>query len=127
MSNVLFVVLLENAFVLFSCLQHWQSLLDRHGLHSPEFLIGFMTLLFEILLLPIMSVRFLHRRYAATTGRSLNLSSIFGSDWRMYQCLLTIAPSGGSVLLQVTTRGILCDLFFIFVLSRLFLCRGNVF
>ena len=50
MSNVLFVVLLENAFVLFSCLQHWQSLLDRHGLHSPEFLIGLMTLLFEILL-----------------------------------------------------------------------------
>ena len=98
MSNVLFVVLLENAFVLFSCLQHWQSLLDRHGLHSPEFLIGLMTLLFEILLLPIMSLRFLHRRYA-TTGRSLNLSSIFGSDWRMHQCLLTIAPSGGSVLL----------------------------
>ena len=74
MSNVLFVVLLENAFVLFSCLQHWQSLLDRHGLHSPEFLIGLMTLLFEILLLPIMSLRFLHRRYA-TIGRSLNLYS----------------------------------------------------
>ena len=125
MSNVLFVVLLENAFVLFSSLQHWQSFLDRHGLHSPEFLIGLMTLLFEILLLPIMSLRFLHGRYAIT-GRSLNLSSIFGSDWILYQCLLTIAPSGGSVPLYVTTRGILCDLFFIFVLSRLFLCRGKV-
>ena len=30
----------------------------------------------------------------------------------MCQCLLMIGPSGGSVLLYVTTSGILCDLSF---------------
>ena len=30
----------------------------------------------------------------------------------MCQCVLMIGPSGGSVLLYVTTSGVLCDLFF---------------
>ena len=53
-----------------SCLQHWQSLLDRQGLHLPELMDGLTTSLFEIVLLPI-----------------INFSSIFGSDWRMYSFL----------------------------------------
>ena len=64
-----------------SHLQHWQSLLDRQGLHLPESMDGLTTLLFEIVLLPMME--------------------------RMCQCLLLIGQSGGSVLLYVKTSGIL--------------------
>ena len=119
MLKVFFVILLENVFVLLICLQHWQSLLRRHGLHSPGFPVGLTTLLFEILLLPIRSRKFLHRRYAKT-GLSLNFSAIFGSNRRICQCLLIIGPKRGSVLLYVTTRGILLDGFFFLFSSRSF-------
>ena len=46
MLKVFFVILLENVFVLLICLQHWQSLLERHGFHPPEFLVDLPTLLF---------------------------------------------------------------------------------
>ena len=62
MSYVSLVISLESVFVSMSCLQHWQSLLDRQGLHLPELMDGLTTLLFEIVLLPIMSLRFLHWR-----------------------------------------------------------------
>ena len=90
-----------------SCLQHWQSLLDRQGLHLPELMDGWTTLLFEIVLLPI-----------------INFSSIFWSDWRMCQCLLMIGPSGGSVLLHVTKSGLLCDLF-VFWFGERFSLHGS--
>ena len=112
MLKVFFVILLENVFVLLICLQHWQSLLERHGLHSPGFLVG-LTLLFEIFLLPIRSRKFLHRR-CAKTGLSLKFAAIFGSNWRICQCFLIIGPKRGSVLLYVTTRGILLDVFFFY-------------
>ena len=111
MLKVFFVILLENVFVLLIYLQHWQSLLERHGLHSPGFLVGLTTLLFEMLLLPIRSRKFLHWRYART-GLSLNFLAIFGSIGRICQCLLIIGPRRGSVLLYVTTRRILLDVFF---------------
>ena len=77
MLKVFFVILLENAFVFLSCLQHWQSLLEIHGLHSPELLVGLTTSLLENLLFTIRSLKFLHWRYA-NTGLSLNFSAIFG-------------------------------------------------
>ena len=111
MLKVFFVILLENVFVLLTCLQHWQSLLERYDLHSPVFPVGLTTLLFEILLLLTGSRKFLLRRYAKT-GLLLNFSAIFGSNWRICQCLLIIGPGWGSVLLYLTTKGILLDVFF---------------
>ena len=46
MSKVFFVILLESVFVLLIYLQHWQSLLERHGSYPPEFLVDLTTLLF---------------------------------------------------------------------------------
>ena len=92
MLKVFFVILLENVFVLLICFQHWQSLLEWHGLHSPGFLVGLTTLLLET-----RSRKFLHRRYAKT-GLSLNFSAIFVFNWRICQCLLIIGPRRESVL-----------------------------
>ena len=62
LTSYVSLISLENVLVSMSCLQHWQSLLNRQGLHLPELMDGLTTLLFEIVLLPIMSLRFLRRQ-----------------------------------------------------------------
>ena len=67
-----FVVLLLNVWASMTCLQHKVSVLAKHGLLFPVifFEVCLFTLLFSIVLLPRISLRFEHLLKAITGGSS---------------------------------------------------------
>ena len=107
MWNILFVWLLLNIVVYAICLQHRVLLLAKHGLHLPCILfVNFLlTLPFSMNLVPIMSRRFLFRRWAKIGG-FWNISAIFGFICRRCQCFITLSFILGSILLYLSGKGI---------------------
>ena len=110
----LFVVLLLNVWASMTCLQHRVSVLAKHGLLFPVsfFEVCPFTLLFSIVLLPRISLRFEHL-LKAITGSS-NVFLVFGLRCNNSHLVLRILATGGKVRLKVVTNGIRLQFFQVF-------------
>ena len=107
MWNILLVWLLLNVVACTICLQHRVLLLANHGVHLPciLFVNFFLTLLFSINWVQIMSLRFSFQRKAKIAG-FWNISAKFWFICRWWQCFITIYFIFGSLLLYLSDKRI---------------------
>ena len=119
---VLCVFTLVNELVLITWLQHRLRLVLHGEQNLATFLLAFFlrTLLLMIVLLPIISRRFLHRLNAMIGGSENSFLSL-GFMFSISHLSLRILPIWGSVELNVSTRGILVDRFLRTFFSVVFL------
>ena len=90
-----------------TCLHHRVSVLAKHGLLFPVifFEVCLFTLLFSIVLLPRISLRFEHL-LKTITGGSSNVFLVFGLRCNNSHLVFRILATGGKVRLKVVTNGI---------------------
>ena len=115
-----FVVLFLNVWASMTCLQHRVSVLAKHGLLFPVifFEVCLFTLLFYIVLLSRISLRFEHL-LKGITGGSSNVFMVFGLRCNNSDLVLRISATGGKVRLKVVTNVILLQFLRVFGLGCL--------
>ena len=126
--QVLFVCWLLNVIVVFTCLQHTFPAFDLHRVHLPslEVFKSFLTLLFSIQCVSIISWMFLLRLNAAISS-FLKLFLRFSFISKIFQFFLMVLVIFGRSRLYVITRGILSDFFHVsFSVIRSILLRSLI-